>query len=128
MNVHIFCSKFFLFCFFHRACKVHTFFLIAIIVLLDCNSPSQPRLLKSLVFVLQDDEYVVFSPEQVRLKYVVQYSLPDEQLKCFQPHVDTSAENTPQTGTSDTCEHPLITFLAPVSNIMSAYHREQIGH
>ncbi|XP_041931253.1 protein mono-ADP-ribosyltransferase PARP4-like isoform X2 [Alosa sapidissima] len=50
----------------------------------------------------EDDEYVVFSPDQVRLKYVVQYTLPDDQLKDFQPSVDTSVENIPPAGTSDT--------------------------
>ncbi|XP_062390725.1 protein mono-ADP-ribosyltransferase PARP4-like isoform X1 [Sardina pilchardus] len=50
----------------------------------------------------EDDEYVVFSPDQVRLKYVVQYTLPDDQLKDFQPSVDTSMENIPPAATSDT--------------------------
>ncbi|XP_076120229.1 protein mono-ADP-ribosyltransferase PARP4-like isoform X2 [Alosa pseudoharengus] len=50
----------------------------------------------------EDDEYVVFSPDQVRLKYVIQYTLPDDQLKDFQPSVDTSVENIPPAGTSDT--------------------------
>ncbi|KAL2081076.1 hypothetical protein ACEWY4_022929 [Coilia grayii] len=50
----------------------------------------------------EDDEYVVYSPDQVRLKYVVQYTLPDDQVKDFQPCVDTSVESIPQTETSDT--------------------------
>ncbi|XP_062390507.1 protein mono-ADP-ribosyltransferase PARP4-like isoform X2 [Sardina pilchardus] len=50
----------------------------------------------------EDDEYVVFSPDQVRLKYAVQYTLPDDQLKDFQPSVDMSVENIPPAGTSDT--------------------------
>ncbi|XP_072542116.1 protein mono-ADP-ribosyltransferase PARP4 [Salminus brasiliensis] len=40
----------------------------------------------------EDDEYVVYNTDQVRLKYVVQYSLEEDQVKNFQPHVDTSVE------------------------------------
>ncbi|XP_074513896.1 LOW QUALITY PROTEIN: protein mono-ADP-ribosyltransferase PARP4 [Sebastes fasciatus] len=40
----------------------------------------------------EDDEYVVYSPDQVKLKYVVQYSLEGDQLKEFSPAIDTSAE------------------------------------
>lgn len=42
--------------------------------------------------MLQDDEYVVYSPDQVRLKYVVQFSVEGDQLKEFNPTVSTSAE------------------------------------
>lgn len=45
-----------------------------------------------MILVLQDDEYVVYSPDQVKLKYVVQYSLEGDQLKEFSPAIDTSAE------------------------------------
>ncbi|XP_039674362.1 protein mono-ADP-ribosyltransferase PARP4 isoform X2 [Perca fluviatilis] len=40
----------------------------------------------------EDDEYVVYSPDQVKLKYVVQFSVEGEQLKEFSPAIDTSAE------------------------------------
>ncbi|KAK2840214.1 hypothetical protein Q5P01_013954 [Channa striata] len=40
----------------------------------------------------EDDEYVVYSPDQVQLKYVVQFSLEGDQLKEFSPAIDTSAE------------------------------------
>ncbi|XP_041806571.1 protein mono-ADP-ribosyltransferase PARP4 [Chelmon rostratus] len=40
----------------------------------------------------QDDEYVVYSPDQVKLKYVVQFSIKGDQLKEFSPAVNTSAE------------------------------------
>lgn len=44
------------------------------------------------LFVLQDDEYVVYSPDQVKLKYVVQLSVEGDQLKEFSPPVITSPE------------------------------------
>ncbi|XP_067371717.1 protein mono-ADP-ribosyltransferase PARP4 isoform X1 [Channa argus] len=40
----------------------------------------------------EDDEYVVYSPDQVQLKYVVQFSLEGEQLMEFSPAIDTLAE------------------------------------
>uniref|UniRef100_A0A8C9XR76 Poly [ADP-ribose] polymerase n=1 Tax=Sander lucioperca TaxID=283035 RepID=A0A8C9XR76_SANLU len=40
----------------------------------------------------EDDEYVVYSPDQVKLKYVVQFSVEGEQLKEFSPAINTSAE------------------------------------
>ncbi|KAM4608690.1 protein mono-ADP-ribosyltransferase PARP4 [Polymixia lowei] len=40
----------------------------------------------------QDDEFVVYRPEQVKLKYVVQFSVEDDQLKDFHPSIDTSSE------------------------------------
>ncbi|XP_029514369.1 protein mono-ADP-ribosyltransferase PARP4 [Oncorhynchus nerka] len=42
-----------------------------------------------------DDEYVVYSPEQVRLQYVVQFRLEEDQLKNFQPTIDTSSTELP---------------------------------
>uniref|UniRef100_A0A3Q3SUW4 Poly [ADP-ribose] polymerase n=1 Tax=Mastacembelus armatus TaxID=205130 RepID=A0A3Q3SUW4_9TELE len=39
-----------------------------------------------------DDEYVVYSPDQVKLKYVVQFSIEGDQLSEFSPAIDTSAE------------------------------------
>ena len=44
------------------------------------------------MIIFQDDEYVVYSPDQVKLKYVVQFSVEGEQLKEFSPAIDTSAE------------------------------------
>ncbi|XP_032372153.1 protein mono-ADP-ribosyltransferase PARP4 isoform X2 [Etheostoma spectabile] len=40
----------------------------------------------------EDDEYVVYSPDQVKLKYVVQFSVEGEQLKEFSPAINTSDE------------------------------------
>ncbi|CAG08214.1 unnamed protein product [Tetraodon nigroviridis] len=45
--------------------------------------------------LLQDDEYVVYSPGQVRLKYVVRFSMEGDQLKEFSPSVSTSAQPLP---------------------------------
>ncbi|XP_061548063.1 protein mono-ADP-ribosyltransferase PARP4 isoform X3 [Phycodurus eques] len=41
----------------------------------------------------EGDEYVVYSPEQVKLKYVVRFSVDGDQLKVFSPAVDTSTES-----------------------------------
>ncbi|XP_019715609.1 poly [ADP-ribose] polymerase 4, partial [Hippocampus comes] len=41
----------------------------------------------------EGDEYVVYSPDQVKLKYVVQFSTDGDQLKAFNPAIDTSAES-----------------------------------
>ncbi|KAB5576919.1 hypothetical protein PHYPO_G00204060 [Pangasianodon hypophthalmus] len=38
----------------------------------------------------EDDEYVVYNTDQIRLKYVVQYLLTEDEVKDFQPHVDTT--------------------------------------
>ncbi|XP_051998661.1 protein mono-ADP-ribosyltransferase PARP4-like [Xyrauchen texanus] len=48
----------------------------------------------------EDDEYVVYNQDQIKLKYVVQYTLEEDQLKVFQPHVDTSLELTQPTDTT----------------------------
>uniref|UniRef100_A0A673BG98 Poly [ADP-ribose] polymerase n=1 Tax=Sphaeramia orbicularis TaxID=375764 RepID=A0A673BG98_9TELE len=40
----------------------------------------------------QDDEYVVYSPDQVKLKYVVQFSVQGDQQKNFSPNITTSDE------------------------------------
>ncbi|XP_047457616.1 protein mono-ADP-ribosyltransferase PARP4 isoform X5 [Mugil cephalus] len=40
----------------------------------------------------EDDEYVVYSTDQVRLKYVVQFSIEGDQRKDFSPDINTSAE------------------------------------
>ncbi|XP_061580075.1 protein mono-ADP-ribosyltransferase PARP4 isoform X2 [Cololabis saira] len=39
----------------------------------------------------EDDEYVVYSPDQVKLKYVVQFNVEGDELKDFSPAVNTSA-------------------------------------
>ncbi|KAG1961359.1 protein mono-ADP-ribosyltransferase PARP4 [Pimephales promelas] len=49
----------------------------------------------------EDDEFVVYNTEQIRLKYVVQYTLEGDELKEFQPHVNTVVELTQLTDTSD---------------------------
>ncbi|KAM8854716.1 protein mono-ADP-ribosyltransferase PARP4 isoform 2-T2 [Spinachia spinachia] len=40
----------------------------------------------------EDDEYVVYSPDQVKLKYVVQFGVQGDSLKEFSPAIDTSAQ------------------------------------
>ncbi|KAI7809102.1 hypothetical protein IRJ41_025844, partial [Triplophysa rosa] len=45
----------------------------------------------------EDDEYVVYNTDQIQLKYVVQYTLKEDQLTEFQPHIDTSEEPTERT-------------------------------
>ncbi|XP_062287689.1 protein mono-ADP-ribosyltransferase PARP4 [Scomber scombrus] len=40
----------------------------------------------------EDDEYVVYSPDQVKLKYVVQFSISGDQLQEFRPSINTSDE------------------------------------
>lgn len=49
----------------------------------------------------EDDEFVVYNTEQIRLKYVVQYTLEGDELKEFQPHINTFVELTQLTDTSD---------------------------
>uniref|UniRef100_A0A8C7R6L7 Poly [ADP-ribose] polymerase n=1 Tax=Oncorhynchus mykiss TaxID=8022 RepID=A0A8C7R6L7_ONCMY len=53
-----------------------------------------------------DDEYVVYSPEQVRLQYVVQFRLEEDRLKDFQPTIDTSSTELPlPVSPSDLCKN-----------------------
>ncbi|KAM7380147.1 hypothetical protein PAMP_003460 [Pampus punctatissimus] len=40
----------------------------------------------------EDDEYVVYSPDQVKLKYIVQFSINGDKLQEFSPSINTSAE------------------------------------
>ncbi|XP_054643397.1 protein mono-ADP-ribosyltransferase PARP4-like isoform X4 [Dunckerocampus dactyliophorus] len=40
----------------------------------------------------EDDEYVVYRPEQVQLRYVVRFSVDGDQVKGFSPAIDTSTE------------------------------------
>ncbi|XP_041857533.1 protein mono-ADP-ribosyltransferase PARP4-like isoform X2 [Melanotaenia boesemani] len=43
----------------------------------------------------EDDEYVVYSPDQVRLRYVVRFCVDGDQLKEFSPTVDVLSEPSP---------------------------------
>uniref|UniRef100_A0A8C1SPA8 Poly [ADP-ribose] polymerase n=1 Tax=Cyprinus carpio TaxID=7962 RepID=A0A8C1SPA8_CYPCA len=53
----------------------------------------------------EDDEFVVYNTEQIRLKYVVQYSLEGDELKEFQPHINTQlTDTTPDILSSDDSE------------------------
>uniref|UniRef100_A0AAY4D8I0 Poly [ADP-ribose] polymerase n=1 Tax=Denticeps clupeoides TaxID=299321 RepID=A0AAY4D8I0_9TELE len=49
----------------------------------------------------EDDEFVVYSTDQVRMKYVVQYTLEEDLLIEFMPTVDTTVELSPPTAQSD---------------------------
>ncbi|MEQ2217674.1 hypothetical protein XENOCAPTIV_018514, partial [Xenoophorus captivus] len=44
------------------------------------------------VCVLQDDEYLVYSPDQVKIKYVVQFRVEGDQQKDFSPIISLTAE------------------------------------
>uniref|UniRef100_A0A673GBL8 Poly [ADP-ribose] polymerase n=1 Tax=Sinocyclocheilus rhinocerous TaxID=307959 RepID=A0A673GBL8_9TELE len=56
----------------------------------------------------EDDEFVVYNTEQIRLKYVVQYSLEGDKLKEFQPQINTQltqlTDTTPDILSSDDSE------------------------
>uniref|UniRef100_A0A8C2ELV2 Poly [ADP-ribose] polymerase n=1 Tax=Cyprinus carpio TaxID=7962 RepID=A0A8C2ELV2_CYPCA len=54
----------------------------------------------------EDDEFVVYNTEQIRLKYVVQYSLEGDELKEFQPQISTQLPDT----TPDICEKSLVSL------------------
>ncbi|RXM93604.1 Poly [ADP-ribose] polymerase 4 [Acipenser ruthenus] len=43
----------------------------------------------------QDDEYVVYNPSQVQIKYVVQFCVGEDQVNSFQPTVNVTNEETP---------------------------------
>uniref|UniRef100_A0AAZ3QVK4 Poly [ADP-ribose] polymerase n=1 Tax=Oncorhynchus tshawytscha TaxID=74940 RepID=A0AAZ3QVK4_ONCTS len=63
-----------------------------------------------------DDEYVVYSPEQVRLQYVVQFRLEEDQLKDFQPTIDTSSTELPlPVSPSDLCKNSVTAGLLDCS-------------
>ncbi|XP_059198459.1 protein mono-ADP-ribosyltransferase PARP4 isoform X2 [Centropristis striata] len=51
------------------------------------------RCTRNIHSAFEDDEYVVYSPDQVKLKYVVQFAIKGDQLKEFSPAVNTSAES-----------------------------------
>uniref|UniRef100_A0AAR2M654 Poly [ADP-ribose] polymerase n=1 Tax=Pygocentrus nattereri TaxID=42514 RepID=A0AAR2M654_PYGNA len=68
------------------------------------NSTHGVRRTQSKHSDFEDDEYVVYNTDQVRLKYVVQYSLKEDQLKTFQPHIDMSVELIHSLTSSDLCE------------------------
>ncbi|XP_051565947.1 protein mono-ADP-ribosyltransferase PARP4-like isoform X9 [Myxocyprinus asiaticus] len=68
----------------------------------DYNSVHGVRRTPEKPSEFEDDEYVVYNTDQIKLKYVVQYTLEEDQLKMFQPHIDTSVELTlPIDTTSD---------------------------
>uniref|UniRef100_A0A671RIC6 Poly [ADP-ribose] polymerase n=1 Tax=Sinocyclocheilus anshuiensis TaxID=1608454 RepID=A0A671RIC6_9TELE len=56
----------------------------------------------------EDDEFVVYNTEQIRLKYVVLYSLEGDELKEFQPQINTQltqlTDTTPDILSSDDSE------------------------
>ncbi|XP_073702026.1 protein mono-ADP-ribosyltransferase PARP4-like [Garra rufa] len=56
----------------------------------------------------EDDEFVVYNTEQIRLKYVVQYSLEGDEIKDFHPHINTEltqiTDTTPDILSSDGSE------------------------
>ncbi|KAL1268029.1 hypothetical protein QQF64_033392 [Cirrhinus molitorella] len=56
----------------------------------------------------EDDEFVIYNTEQIRLKYVVQYSLEGDKLKEFEPHINTQltqiTDTTPDILSSDDSE------------------------
>lgn len=56
------------------------------------------------VSVLQDDEYVVYNTDQIRLKYVVQYILTEDEVKDFQPSVNMTPAPQYIASSSDLCE------------------------
>ncbi|XP_052004344.1 protein mono-ADP-ribosyltransferase PARP4-like [Xyrauchen texanus] len=66
----------------------------------DYNSVHGVRRTPKKPSEFEDDEYVVYNTEQIKLKYVVQYTLEEDHLKMFQPHIDTSVELTLPTDTT----------------------------
>lgn len=64
--------------------------------------------------LLQDDEFVVFSPEQVRLKYVVRFSVKGDQLKDFSPDVSTLDERLPSPAVHGENCRTIISFYLPL--------------
>lgn len=45
--------------------------------------------------MLQDDEYVVYSPDQVKLKYVVQFSVEGDKVTEFSPIIPSENAKLP---------------------------------
>ncbi len=72
-----------------------------------CSAPtryvSMCTLTCLIILVLQHDEYVVYSPDQVKLKYLVQLITDGDSLKEFSPAIITSPE--PCLPPSDQGEH-----------------------
>lgn len=64
--------------------------------------------------LLQDDEFVVFNPEQVRLKYVVRFSVEGDQLKEFSPDVNTTDEPFPPPAVHGENCRTIISFYLPL--------------
>uniref|UniRef100_A0A8C1B711 Poly [ADP-ribose] polymerase n=1 Tax=Cyprinus carpio carpio TaxID=630221 RepID=A0A8C1B711_CYPCA len=61
----------------------------------------------------EDDEFVVYNTEQIRLKYVVQYSLEGDELKEFQPQINTQLPDT----TPDVCDEGLESTKNPLEEM-----------
>ncbi|XP_036396735.1 protein mono-ADP-ribosyltransferase PARP4 [Megalops cyprinoides] len=49
----------------------------------------------------EDDEYVVYSTDQVQVKYVVQFRARDDPVTAFQPTVDVSSDTAQPASTAD---------------------------
>ncbi|XP_060785558.1 protein mono-ADP-ribosyltransferase PARP4 isoform X2 [Neoarius graeffei] len=60
----------------------------------------------------EDDEYVVYNTDQIRLKYVVQYILTEDELKDFQPSVNMT---------------PAPQYIASSSDLLSSDDGEGLG-
>uniref|UniRef100_A0A8C1M0Q6 Poly [ADP-ribose] polymerase n=1 Tax=Cyprinus carpio TaxID=7962 RepID=A0A8C1M0Q6_CYPCA len=66
----------------------------------------------------EDDEFVVYNTEQIRMKYVVQYSLEGDELKEFQPQIKTFVELSHLTDTTaDVCDEGLESTKNPLEEI-----------
>ncbi|XP_072301138.1 protein mono-ADP-ribosyltransferase PARP4 [Eucyclogobius newberryi] len=64
-----------------------------------------------------DDEYVVYSADQVKLKYVVQLSLEGEELKRFTPEIVTSVELPSTDPGMDRDEDNIDNIKNPLENV-----------
>ncbi|XP_041662697.1 protein mono-ADP-ribosyltransferase PARP4 [Cheilinus undulatus] len=56
------------------------------------NSVHGVRITRGNCSQFLDDEFVVYSPDQVKLKYLVQFTVEGDHLKEFSPVINTSAE------------------------------------
>uniref|UniRef100_A0A8C1YSN7 Poly [ADP-ribose] polymerase n=1 Tax=Cyprinus carpio TaxID=7962 RepID=A0A8C1YSN7_CYPCA len=66
----------------------------------------------------EDDEFVVYNTEQIRMKYVVQYSLEGDELKEFQPQIKTFVELSHLTDTTaDVCDEGLESTKNPLEEM-----------
>ncbi|KTF78151.1 hypothetical protein cypCar_00048811, partial [Cyprinus carpio] len=62
--------------------------------------PTDSLNLRCFSYSFSDDEFVVYNTEQIRMKYVVQYSLEGDELKEFQPQIKTFVELSHLTDTT----------------------------